>query len=221
MCENVEFWAEISEIGSIIESRFVPNARRTCWYIRSVLTSNFTLFNNKCPIFHEKHGNLFVHLIIFMEYYRKMKNVAFPTPLNSFTDIILSFAPHIIASSQRQCWTTADVSNQLLPRKFSSLFFNQSQSQNYVGIYIGNNMEGYIVLWFESRSYICSFLYGFSCDSLFSRFLLSDYFEILKYRNFKRLSDGLLIMYNNNNNSFNYLRSRVAVPLGLNNTDCT
>ena len=56
-------------IGSIIGSRFVFNARRTCMYIRSNSTSNSTSFNNKCPIFDKKNGgNLFVDLIFCANY---------------------------------------------------------------------------------------------------------------------------------------------------------
>ena len=84
----------------------------------------------------------------------------------------LCSASYIKAINGRQWQTNAVVSNQLLPRKWTSLFFNQSQ--NYVGIYIGNHIEGYILLWFGPRSYIWKLPFGLLCGSLCLKFLLSD-----------------------------------------------
>ena len=52
-------------IGSIIGSRFVPNARRTCTWTILRIKHKVPFFHNKCPIFIKNGGDLrvFVHLI--------------------------------------------------------------------------------------------------------------------------------------------------------------
>ena len=101
--------------------------------------------------------------------------------------------------SGRQWPLTADASNHLLPRKCSSLFLSQSQTQNYVGNYIENHMWR-ATSQFESRSHLCSFPSGFSFSHLFPIFISNDCFETVKFiKIFKRenciLSDGLFRIY--------------------------
>ena len=92
-------------------------------------------------------------IYLFLKHENRKKK-SFPgTHINSKSDFpnvpLHSSDYHVsytMVISGRQWQTTADVNNQLLPRKWNSLFLNQSQTQNYVENYIEKYMGSYIVI---------------------------------------------------------------------------
>ena len=53
-------------IGSIIESRFVPNAKRTIRWTINRIEHHVPFFHNKCPIFYKKRRKLMCRTDIYI-----------------------------------------------------------------------------------------------------------------------------------------------------------